>query len=199
MLEIERKFVINNEKIKKLIENKEKDFIAQWYSNSERIRMIVNKNKIKWIKEIKKIQCTPEKRSEKKIPIEENEVIKKLCNFPVVIKIRYYLDDERKVSIDKYLYPKCENILEIELNEKEVEKYLKITKTKEKDELFIRKIEILDLKWEELLKKEKTYDENYFNFNIAKVLKNPNIINTGEREGKFFFEKLTAIYNNCQP
>ncbi len=199
-LEIERKFAIKPDEAEKLKSNCEREGIAQWYTQNSRIRLKVNINGEAWIKEEKKA-ISYEKRTERKtFTIDEDEILN-LKKFPVVIKWRYYFDEEKKVSLDEYLYPEFEYILEIELNDQEVKKYLSIEnsnlsqsqKAKEKDKIFEKKIQNLPLRYRDIVKNEKTKDERYYNFNIAKMIeKVPNFSTKGDLE-KVFYKRLCEI------
>jgi len=197
MFEIEKKFLITNsnfEKLKPYLKESKREDMAQWYINGERTRLKVNGiGKKIWIKELKK-NINGEQRIEKKLSPPTEEEKKSLYLHPVVIKQRYYFDDDKKISLDIYIFPDFGKILEIELNKKENEEYLRLLKeNKETDKIFERKLKNLPLNWKELKKHEKTKDERYFNFNIAKILYSiPESLNQCRN---VFHEEILKLYD----
>ena len=198
-IEIERKFLINKYNPDLIKSAFLKEEIAQWYLNNSRIRLKVSNKKGTWIKE-KKEDAGSEKRIEKVFSSVKDSERARLKDAPVVIKLRYYLDKEMKVSLDEYIFPEFDSILEIELNSKEGEQYLEIEKSKldsiEKrsmiDLLFEKKIKGLPLNYKELIKNEKTNDKKYRNYSIAKKLKDLDEIK--EKLSSVFYEILKYIY-----
>jgi CYTH domain-containing protein len=199
-IEIERKFLIN-EDITNIIKTAiSKEGIAQWYLNNSRIRIKISDEKLVWIKE-KKEDLNNEKRIEKVFSSVKDSEKEMLKNAPAVIKYRYYLDEEKRVSLDEYIFPEFAKTLEIELNSKENEQYLKIEKSKlgyvEKRKkvtlLFKNKIRGLPLHYEELIKNEKTNDKKYRNYSIAKKLNDLSLIK--EKLDYIFYEELKKIYS----
>jgi hydroxylamine reductase (hybrid-cluster protein) len=197
-IEIERKFLIkyNPDLIKSVFLKEE---IAQWYLNNSRIRLKVSNKKETWIKE-KKEDASSEKRIEKVFSSVKDSERARLKDAPVVIKLRYYLDKEKKVSLDKYIFPEFDSILEIELNPKESRQYLEIEKSEldliEKrnmiDSLFENKIRSLSLNYKELVNNEKTNDKEYRNYSIAKKLKDLDKIKG--KLSSIFCKILKGIY-----
>ncbi len=192
MFEIEKKFTIDKSLSKRLTTlSKGKVGLAQWYIDSKRVRLIVSKDKIDWEVETK-IDVNGEVREENTLSdfkIDKNILFK----YPVVIKLRYYLDDNKKISIDKHIFPKIDNdILEIELEQGETELYFK---SRNKERIFKGKVLHLGINWKELKKHEKTTDKRYYNSYMAKVLKNTDLNFTTDQIEKKLYKILQDIYS----
>ena len=170
-LEVEVKFAIRDEVLSFIKSIFEKIGIIQWYyTKNSRIRVYIKKDKEVWEKTTKIDKIGEDgvlTREEVNSEVNENDK-KNLKSLPIVAKYRYYLDFNKTISVDDYMFPKRPPIMEIELNEEEIVEYQK-TKNLYK----VLKKKLSDILSEKMIKKivkkenDRTSDKSYKNANIA--------------------------------
>lgn len=102
-LEIERKFLVKNTNWKGLIE--QKNYIKQGYLNSniERTVRVRITNQTAFLTIKGKTKNTTRQEFEYEIPFEDAESLLKLCETPLIEKVRYTVKHEGKLwEIDKF-------------------------------------------------------------------------------------------------
>ncbi|WP_165146095.1 hypothetical protein [Marinitoga sp. 38H-ov] len=177
MIEIERKYIVDDKVAKKLIDrSKKKIGIVQWYLRNEkneiervRLQIILKNNELikKWNYAYKANTNIPHEKIEKEkkyIPKNINE----LFNKEMIIKVRYIIKENPEIVLDEFIelddlkYNIDEKYL-LEIEMKDIKKYTKndfINILKEEN------IEVLS---------DVTEDYRYYNNNIANKKKNKGL------------------------
>ncbi|KLO22725.1 hypothetical protein X275_05115 [Marinitoga sp. 1197] len=179
MLEIERKYTINEKEAIKLKDKSIKKIgIIQWYIKNtrdeiERVRLQIIKDNNKLIKKWNFAYKANTEIPHEKIEKEENYIpkdIKQLFNKKMVIKIRHVIKENPEIVLDEFI-----NVEGLEYNIKE--KYLLEIEMKE-----IKKYtpeDFFKILREEKIKilKDVTEDYRYYNNNIAnRISRNINLL-----------------------
>jgi hypothetical protein len=177
-LEVEVKYVVPASILDKIVNaGYTKKGLVQWYLNesgSTRVRATISGSKeVSWEKTTKIEKRSTETGTlyrEEINSVPEAEDLRNLYNHKMVAKVRYYLDESHEISVDCYVYPQKDPVMEIELDPKEIERYnqdhrqLQNILIEKLQRVLPKRIHAADIIIEE---NNRTKDPSYKNKNVA--------------------------------